>query len=129
MAKDFDSVLGTGQKVYLNVGTNQGVKIGDYFRATRSYEADLHDPVDSLSFKAAISEDTQLKQPSIDPNILTRTNGPVIHVRDLPRRAVGEIVVIGTTPTTATGMIVFAMEDVHTGDDVEIDDQTQAKAQ
>jgi len=38
-------------------------------------------------------------------------------------------VVIGTTPTTATGMIVFAMEDVHTGDDVEIDDQTQAKAQ
>jgi hypothetical protein len=129
MGKDFDSVLGTGQKIYMNVGANQGVKVGDYFRAVRSYEADLHDPVDSLSFKAAISEDTQAKQPSIDPNILTRTNGPVIHVRDLPRRAVGEIVVIGTTPTTATGMIVFAMEDVHAGDDVEIDDQSLAKAQ
>jgi hypothetical protein len=125
MGRDFDSELGTGQKVYFNVGANQGVKVGDYFRAVRNYEADLNDPVDSLSFKAAISEDTQLKQPSVDPTMFTRGNGPVIHVRDLPRRAVGEIVVIGVTPTTATGMIVFAMEDVHAGDGVELDDQTQ----
>ena len=129
MGKDFDSTMGTGQKVYMNVGANQGVKVGDYFRAVRSYEADLHDPVDSLSFKAAISEDTQLKQPSVDPNFLTKSNGPTIHVRDLPRRAVGEIVVIGTTPTTATGMIVFAMEDVYAGDNVELDEQTQSEAQ
>jgi len=123
MARDFDSELGTGQKIYFNVGSNQGVKVGDYFRATRQYEADLHDPVDSLSFKAALSEDTQKKQASVDPNFLTKSNGPIIHVRDLPRRAVAEIVVIGTTPTTATGMIVFAMEDVHAGDDIELDDQ------
>ena len=121
MAKDFDSQLGTGQKVYMNVGSNQGVKIGDFFRAVRSYDADLHDPVDSLSFKAAIAEDTQKKTPSVDPNMLTKGNGPVIHVRDLPRRAVGEIVVIGVTNTTATGMIVFSMEDVHAGDGVELD--------
>src|SRR5580698_1140263 len=125
MGKDVDSELGTGQKVYFNVGSNQGVKVGDYFRAVRNYEEDLHDPVDSLSFKAAISEDTQKKQPSFDPGLWERSNGPVIHVRDLPRRAVGEIVVIGTTPTTATGMIVFAMEDVHAGDNVELDEQTQ----
>ncbi len=30
MGKDFDSELGTGQKVYINIGSNQGVKIGDY---------------------------------------------------------------------------------------------------
>jgi hypothetical protein len=127
MGKDFDSTLGTGQKLYFNVGSNQGVKVGDYFRAVRNYEADLNDPVDSLSFKAAISEDTQKKQPSVDPHMFTRSNGPVIHVRDLPRRAVGEIVVIGTTPTTSTGMIVFAMEDVHAGDGVEMDDQAQSQ--
>ena len=125
MGRDFDSALGTGQKLYFNVGSNQGVKVGDYFRAVRNYEADLNDPVDSLSFKAAVSEDTQKKQPSFDPGLWERGNGPVIHVRDLPRRAVGEIVVIGTTPTTATGMIVFAMEDVHAGDGVELDDQAQ----
>ena len=127
MGKDFDSELGTGQKLYINVGTNQGVKVGDYFRAVRTYEADLNDPVDSLSFKAAISEDTQKKQPSVDPKMLTKSNGPIIHVRDLPRRAVGEIVIIGTTPTTSTGMVVFAMEDVHAGDGVELDEQNQAQ--
>lgn len=121
MGKDFDSQLGTGQKVYLNVGANQGVKIGDFFRAVRNYEADLKDPVDSLSFKAAIAEDTQRKTPSFDPAMFTKGNGPVIHVRDLPRRAVGEILIIGVTNTTATGMIVFANEDVHSGDGVEQD--------
>jgi len=121
MGKDFDSQLGTGHKVYINVGANQGVKIGDYFRAVRSYEADLHDPVDSLSFKAAIAEDTQKKTPSVDPDMFTKGNGPIIHVADLPRRAVGEIVIIGVTNTTATGMIVFSLEDVHAGDGVELD--------
>ena len=121
MGKDFDSELGTGHKVYLNLGSNQGVKIGDYFRAVRSYEADLKDPVDSLSFKAAIAEDSQKKTPSFDPSMFTKSNGPVIHVSDLPRRAVGEIVIIGVTNTTATGMIVFSMEDVHAGDGVELD--------
>jgi len=87
----------------------------------RSYEVDLKDPVDSLSFKAAVSEDTQKKTPSVDPTMFTKGNGPVIHVRDLPRRAVGEIVILSVTNTTATGMIVFALEDVHAGDGVEAD--------
>jgi hypothetical protein len=121
MGKDFDSQLGTGHKLYLNIGANQGVKIGDFFRAVRSYDADLNDPVDSLSFKAAIAEDTQAKTPSVDPAMFTKGNGPVIHVRDLPRRSVGEIVIIGVTNTTATGMVVFSMEDVHAGDGVELD--------
>jgi len=123
MAKDFDSEIGTGAKVYLNVGANQGVKVGDYFRAVRSYDADLHDPVDSLSFKAAMSEDSLKYQPAFEPNFLTRTKGPAIHVADMPRRAVGEIVVLSTTPTTATGMIVFSLEDIHVGDNVELDEQ------
>jgi hypothetical protein len=123
LAKDFDSQLGTGGKVYLNVGANQGVKVGDYFRAVRPYSADLKDPVDSLSFKAAETEDTQKNQPSFEANFLTRTKGPAIRVEDMPRRAVGELVILSTTPTTATGMIVFALEEVHVGDQVELDEQ------
>jgi hypothetical protein len=125
MGRDFDSVIGTGMKVYLNVGANQGVKSGDYFRAVRNYTADLHDPVDSLSFKASTAEDTQKRPPSIEGNFATKTKGPNIHVGDLPRRAVGELVIIGVTPTTSTGMIVFAQEDVHVGDGVELDEQQQ----
>lgn len=125
MAKDFDSELGTGMKVYLNVGTSQGVKVGDYFRAVRTYGSDLKDPVDSLSFKASTTEDTQKNPPLIEPTMLDRGKGPRIHVEDLPRRAVGELVILSTTPTTSTGMIVFALEDVHVGDGVELDEQNQ----
>jgi hypothetical protein len=123
LAKDFDLLLGNGSKVYMNVGSNQGVKVGDYLRAVRTYEADLRDPVDSLSFKASTSEDTQKFPPSVEGHMFTKTKGPSIRVADMPRRAVGEIVVIDATPTTATGMLVFSFEDVHVGDGVELDPQ------
>jgi hypothetical protein len=125
LAKDFDTILGTGAKVYMNIGSNQGVKVGNYFRAARAYTDDLKDPVDSLSFKASIGEDTQKKLPSYGHHLLTRSNGPTINVADLPRRAVGEVVIISVTPTSSTGMITFALEDVHIGDDVELEAEQQ----
>ena len=125
LAKDFDAILGTGMKLYMNVGSNQGVKVGDYFRAVRSYSTDLRDSVDSLSFKASMGEDTQKKQPSYGHLPMVRSKGPEINVATLPRRAVGEIVIIGVTPTTATGMITFALEDVHIGDGVELEASEQ----
>lgn len=123
LGKDFDLVLGTGMKLYLNMGANQGVKIGDYFRVVRSYSATLNDPVDSLSFKTWTSEDTQMRPPTFEANRLTKTKGANIHVADLPRRAVGEVVVLNVTPTSSSAMVVFALEDVYAGDTVELDEQ------
>ncbi len=123
LGKDFDGVLGTGMKLYMNMGSNQGVKVGDYFRVVRSYTATLKDPVDSLSFKAQTSEDTQKVPPTFEANRFTRTKGPNIHVADLPRRAVGEVVVLNVTPTASSAMVVFALEDVYAGDTVELDEQ------
>jgi len=125
MARDFDGLVATGSKVYLNVGSNQGVKPGDYFRAVRLYTADKNDEADALSFSASQIDDTQKNPPAIDPNFLNRTKGGAIHTANLPRRAVGEIVVLSSTPTTATAMIVFALEEVHVGDGVELDEQQQ----
>ena len=121
LGKDFDGFMGTGGKVYMTMGANQGIKVGDYFRVVRSYTATLDDPVDSLSFKASVAEDSQKNQPTIEADRFMRTKGPNIHVADLPRRAVGEVVILSVTPTTSTGMIVFALEDVHAGDAVESD--------
>ena len=123
LGKDFDSVLGTGMKLYMNMGSNQGVKVGDYFRVVRSYTATLRDPVDSLSFKAQTSEDTQMRPPAFEANRFTKTKGANIHVGDLPRRAVGEVVVLNVTPTSSSAMVVFALEDVYAGDSVELDEQ------
>jgi hypothetical protein len=123
MARDFDGLVATGGKVYMNVGSNQGVKPGDYFRAVRLYSADRQDEADSLSFQASTAEDTQKNPPSIDPGFLDHSKGARIHTSGLPRRAVGEIVVLTATPTTSTGMIVYALEDLHVGDGVELDEQ------
>lgn len=123
LAREFDSELGTGNKVYLNIGSNQGLKVGDYVKAVRSYEITANDPVDKLSFKAPSLDPTQLKKPSMEQGFLNRSNGPEIHIAEMPRRVVGEIVILGTTPTTATGMIVFSLEPVNIGDRVELDQQ------
>ena len=123
LAKDFDLVLGTGNTAYLNVGSNQGVKVGDYFRVMRSYTSTLQNPVDSLSFMAQTSEDTQMRPPTIEANFLTRGKGPDIRVGDLPKRSVGEVVVLSTTPNSSSAMLVFAFEDVYAGDNVESDPQ------
>lgn len=123
LAKDFDSELGTGGKVYLNIGANQGLKIGDFMRAERSFDAVAHNEVDAISFYASTVEPTQAHSTNMNPGFLDRSSGPVVHVADMPRKGVGEIVIIGTTPTTATGMIVFALEPVYVGDRVELDQQ------
>ena len=123
LGKDFDSVLGTGMKLYMNMGSNQGVKVGDYFRVVRSYTATLRDPVDSLSFKTWTSEDTQARPPTFEADRFTKTKGANIHVADLPRRAVGEVVVLNVTPTSSSAMVVFALEDIYAGDTVEMDEQ------
>ena len=123
LAKDFDSELGAGGTVYVNIGSNQGLKVGDFLRAERLAEAVTRDAVDSLSFKADAYEMTQNEPPLVNPSVLDRGHGPVIHTDQMPRRGVGEIVILGTTPTTATGMIVFSLEPVHVGDTVELDQQ------
>lgn len=132
MAKDFDSELGTGNKVYLNIGANQGLKVGDFLRAERSFDAVSHDPVDSLSFDASMVDLYQAHQPTMVasssnfnfmPSFLNRSTGPEVHISQMPRKGTGEILIIGTTPTTSTGMIVFALEPVYVGDRVELDQQ------
>lgn len=121
MGKDFDDILGTGMKVYMNVGANQGLKVGDYMRAVRSYSADRMNPVDSLSFDTPIGDDTQ-KVPGVYKHGFGKWEGKglILDESQYPKRGVGEIVIINVTPTTSTGMITFALEDIHTGDGVEL---------
>ena len=122
LARDFDTFLGTGSKVYLNVGTNQGVKVGDYFRAVRPYWMDRDDEVDSISLSATVVEDTQLHPPSVEPALFNKFDGgKVIRLKDYPRRSVGELLILNVTPTSSTGMVIFALEDVHLGDFAELE--------
>ena len=110
MARDFDLVVGTGKAVYLNVGADQGVKTGDYFRITRSYESIASNPTDSLSFKASTSEDTQANSLQFPKSAL----------KELPRRSLGQLIILNVHPKSATGMVTFALEAIQIGDGVEM---------
>ncbi|MGI9101158.1 MAG: hypothetical protein ACR2IF_01825 [Terriglobales bacterium] len=114
MAKDFDTVVATGQKVYLNIGADKGVKPGDYFRVVHNYDPLKMEPVEALSFKAPQSEDTQKYAVRVPPG----------KYAELPRHAVAEIIVLAVTPTSATGMITYAEQSVNVGDTVEMEGGT-----
>ena len=111
MAKEFDVVVATGQKVYLSVGSSQGVKVGDYFRAVRGYDPMKIDQTEALSYKVQQSEDTSYVNPRL----------PNSTYAGLPKRALGEMVVLSVTPTSATAMITNAMEHINIGDTVELE--------
>src|SRR5690242_3435977 len=59
MAKDFRSYLGTRYPVYLSIGADKGLKVGDYLRATRTYTAIYNSPEAGLARHATAYEDTQ----------------------------------------------------------------------
>ena len=84
----------TKTKPYLNVGATQGVKPGDYFRVVRDYRADSYN-IDSLSYKAYVTEITTVDTP---PNIKASA-------QKFPRRVVGELMVLYTTPNTSTATV------------------------
>lgn len=103
-------IVSSKDKVYLNIGSNQGVKPGDYFRATRTYPSLRNDPVDTLLFKTTVK----------DLNIKDHNMFPERRVNEFPRRAVGEMIVLTVTPTTSTAMITRSLEQVNVGDGVEM---------
>jgi outer membrane protein OmpA-like peptidoglycan-associated protein len=116
-AQDFDSEIGTGQKAYLNIGEDKGLKPGDYVRITRTYNySQHHDISDSLSFKARYTEETQ-KAP-LPGNVIP----------ELPPRTLGDAMVLHVHPKSATVMIVGALEDIHVGDGAELMDVSEAPA-
>lgn len=116
MAQEFDDYLGSKYKAYINMGANQGLKPGDYLRATRTYSYTFHDFEAGLSLKASVYEDTQ-----DHPEHL-----PTGDLSSLPRRTLGDMIVLQVHPKSSTVMILTALEDIHVGDGVEVMDTADA---
>jgi hypothetical protein len=116
MAKEFDSFLGSKYKAYISLGADKGLKPGDYLRATRTYSYTYHDAEAGLSRKASEYEDTQ-----VNPQKL-----PVGDVSSLPRRTLGDMIVLQVHAKSATAMVLTALEDIHVGDGVEVMDISDA---
>ena len=116
MGNEFDTMLGTRSTAYLNIGEDKGLKVGDYLRATRTYSYSYHDHEAGMSLKASAHEDTQK-----DPYKLPRGDES-----SLPRRTLGDMIVLEVHRKSATVMILTALEDIHVGDGVELMDVAAA---
>ncbi|HEX4606494.1 MAG TPA: OmpA family protein [Candidatus Angelobacter sp.] len=115
-SKEFDSFLGSKYKAYLSIGADKGLKPGDYLRATRTYSYTYRDFEGGLSLKASEFEDTQVKPQKLSIN----------DVSSLPRRTLGDMIVLQVHPKSATVMVLTALEDLHVGDGVELMDTSEA---
>ncbi len=110
LSNEFDSFVGTKYKVYLNIGADKGLKVGDYLRATRTYSYTYADPESGMSLKASAREDQQYKEPTFTD------------LASLPRRTLGDMMVLSVHKRSATAMVLSALEDIHVGDGVELMD-------
>jgi hypothetical protein len=105
--KDYSQVLGKLNPVYVNLGTNQGVKVGDYFRIFR-YQGSHSDTVE-------MDKGYQYK-------LYGFGSAPQRYEwNDLPREVLGEGIVLSVSRNSSTMMITFTNIEVFAGDYVEIE--------
>lgn len=106
-AKNFAQSTGQDDTIYVNLGTNQGVKVGDYFRIFR-YQG-------TRATLIAIDKDTQYKMYGFG-------SAPQIYKwNDLPREILGEGVVLNASHNSSTVLITFTSSAVFSGDYVEVE--------
>ena len=101
----FSQEAGTNSIVYVNLGSAQGVKVGEYFRIFR-----YQDTRNQAAYQTA--------------GIATRLYGfgsaPRSYKQDdLPREALGEGIVLRVSPNASTVLITLSLREIYPGDYVE----------
>ncbi len=105
--KDYGQVFGKLNAVYVNLGTNQGVKVGDYFRIFR--------------YQGSMAE-TVPQERGYQYTMYGFGSAPARYEwNDLPREVLGEGIVINVSHNSSTMIITFNSVEVYAGDYVEIE--------
>jgi hypothetical protein len=104
---DFALIYGKNQAVYVNLGTNQGVKVGDYFRIFR--------------YQGSMSETVPI-EPGYQYTMYGFGSTPTRYAwNDLPREILGEGIVISVSRNSSTAVVTFSSTSVYAGDYVEVE--------
>jgi hypothetical protein len=105
--KNFGMVSGVGSVVFVNLGSAQGVQVGNYFRVFRyqGTRTDNNYQVRNTVYKVYGFGST-----------------PVAYLWDnLPRQALGEGIVLRTGPNSSTVLLTTSREEIFVGDYVELE--------
>jgi len=104
---DFAQAYGKNSTIYVNLGTNQGVKVGDYFRVFR-YQGSHAETVAGYT-------DYQYSMYGFGST-------PVKYQwNDLPREVIGEGIVINVSHNASTMFVTYSKLELYAGDYVEIE--------
>ncbi len=105
--KGFGQVAGANSIVYVNLGSAQGVKVGDYFRIFR-YQGTRVESAYQLHGMAY--------------KLYGFGSAPQSYKwDDLPREVLGEGIVLRVSPNAATVLITLGLREIYVGDYVEIE--------
>lgn len=107
--KEFLNTLGTGDKVYLNIGANKGVEVGQTYRVYRTFLPGVKDPAMTNN---SVAEFVGAERMNYKLNDYQK--------RALPRDVIGELVILWVEGRTATGYITMATTEIYSGDQVEL---------
>jgi hypothetical protein len=106
-SKDYQQSAGQGNTFYVNLGTERGVKVGDYFRIFR-YQGTL----------AELSPQTK----GFQDRLYGFGSSPGrYNWNDLPREVLGEGLVINVSRNSSTVFVTYSSADIYTGDYIEIE--------
>jgi hypothetical protein len=116
--KKFQAQSGNNDIVYVNLGSTQSVKVGDYFRIFRfqgtQHETNYQTPRYSFD----------MEQGDAIPDVGIYGFGAVSKKFDwnnTPREDLGEGIVLRTGPNSSTVLITFSLREIYPGDYVEIE--------
>jgi len=105
--KDYGQIYGKLAAVYVNLGSNQGVKVGDYLRIFR--------------YQGSRAE-TVPQEKGYQYTLYGFGSAPTRYEwNDLPREVLGEGIVINVSRNSSTMMITFSSIETYAGDYVEIE--------
>ncbi len=134
MARDGQEMLGGEQIVYLDLGAEDNVQVGDYLTIFRPLgEGNLHDTVwkESVSARDEGFQSNEYRGGKFSNQAARKTGetakGKVETTQKVKkgrpgnlRKIVGEVVILNVKEKTATAMITRTAQEIHTGDFVEL---------
>jgi hypothetical protein len=115
--KDFQSGVGSGDSVYVNLGSNQGVKVGDYFRIFRYAGTQRETAYQTRRFAFdADAEDAVFGRQYGYGSVPQRYKWD-----NVPREVLGEGIVVRVSPNSSSVLVTFTLHECYTGDYIEIE--------
>jgi hypothetical protein len=105
--RDTQQMAGRWDSIYVNLGTSQGVKVGDYFRIFR--------------YQGTDSDSIPAEKHSQDMLYGFGSNPRHYAWNDLPREVLGEGIVLNASPNSATVLVTTLRKEIYSGDYVELE--------